>query len=326
METIKAIDYSPENETLHITSGNFTGIVHGVDNYSFKEIEKYFQNTLIGSVIWQKERTLLDLDQIRKTNHLTPKSLGLVDISLWDLLGKIQKLPVYQLLGGFRDRIPAYSESDVNATSKMMSEDLETAQETGLIGHQFTFKTTKQISKEFSNVPKPTSTSLLLLATGRRSLNLGDALLIARDLESYGFHWFECPLASNDPSALLKLNTSVSIPIVEGDFATSSAPLAMKSLVDRVVDRLRFEIPTMGGITEAIKWARGSESLGMNCEISWTTPVGPNPAVHVLGAIRNGELISWRPNDSNLEISEGCIIIPSLPGLCFEIGKKAKFS
>ena len=319
METIKSIDYDPDNEILYLTGGNVTGLVQGVNNQRFNEIKKYFNNLIIGSVVWQKERTLLDLQKISKRNHLTPESLGLIDIALWDLLGKIQKLPVYQLLGGFRDRIPAYSES--NSHIDDIVAEFETAQEAGLIGHQFEFSTTVDISEKLSMLPKPTSAPFLFLATGKRSFSLADSILIARELESYGFHWFECPLSAIDPNALLNLNTSVSIPIVEGNFATSSAPMAMKGLVDRVVDRLRFEIPTMGGITEAIKWARGSEALGMNCEISWTNSVGPNPAAHVLGAIRNAELISWRPNKSNLKLSEGNLMIPQIPGIGFQIGE-----
>ena len=35
--------------------------------------------------------------------------LGTVDVALWDLFGQATGLPVYKLLGGFRDDIPAYA-------------------------------------------------------------------------------------------------------------------------------------------------------------------------------------------------------------------------
>lgn len=322
METVESIEYDSENKILYISNGNVRGKVEGVDKSSYIEIRDHFQKLIIGSVIWHKERNNLELDTIRKIKNLTPQSLGLVDIALWDLIGKIQKLPVYQLLGGFRNKIPAYSES--LSDKEDIRADIEKAQRDGFTAHQFEFSNTNNISKKLAVLKNNISDSFIFLATGKRSLTLQDAIFIARELESFGFHWFECPLSSNDSNALQKLNTSVSLPIVEGNFCVSNNAAAMRGLVDRVVDRLRFEIPTMGGISEAIKWARGSEALGMNCEIAWTNSVGPNPAVHVLGAIRNAELISWRPNESNLTFNEGNIIIPPLPGLGYEINSKAK--
>ena len=321
METVESIEYDSEKKTVYISSGNVTGKAQGVDKRSYLEIKDHFKELIIGSVIWHKERIKLELESIRKINNLTPQSLGLIDIALWDLLGKINQLPVYQLLGGFRNQIPAYSESFGDI--KDIRADIDKAQRAGFTAHQFEFSNTNHVSKELAILRNEISESFIFLATGKNSLTLQDAIFIARELESLDFHWFECPLSNNDPNALQKLNTSVSLPIVDGNFCISNAAAAMKGLVDRVVDRLRFEIPTMGGISEAIKWARGSEALGMNCEIAWTNSVGPNPAVHVLGAIRNAELISWRPNESNLMFSEGNIIIPPLPGLGYEINNEA---
>ena len=36
------------------------------------------------------------------------RALSAIDIALWDLNGKILNQPVYKLLGGDRDRVPAY--------------------------------------------------------------------------------------------------------------------------------------------------------------------------------------------------------------------------
>ncbi|MEZ4660328.1 MAG: hypothetical protein R2911_22455 [Caldilineaceae bacterium] len=39
---------------------------------------------------------------------LSTRVISAIDIALWDLMGKIVNKPVYKLLGGYRDRIPAY--------------------------------------------------------------------------------------------------------------------------------------------------------------------------------------------------------------------------
>src|SRR5687767_6224601 len=39
----------------------------------------------------------------------TERALCAVDLALWDLVGKAAGQPVWKLLGGYRDRIPAYA-------------------------------------------------------------------------------------------------------------------------------------------------------------------------------------------------------------------------
>ena len=43
--------------------------------------------------------------------------IGAVDIALWDLVGKAAGLPCWQLLGGYRDWVPAYADVPTRATS-----------------------------------------------------------------------------------------------------------------------------------------------------------------------------------------------------------------
>jgi len=40
---------------------------------------------------------------------LPPGALAVIDIALWDLLGKQANLPIYQLLGGATDRMLSYA-------------------------------------------------------------------------------------------------------------------------------------------------------------------------------------------------------------------------
>ena len=60
--------------------------------------------------IWQR-----NFEATRQT--LTIMAPGAVNWALWDLAGKIADLPLYRLLGGYRDRIPAYASTHVYATT-----------------------------------------------------------------------------------------------------------------------------------------------------------------------------------------------------------------
>ena len=72
------------------------------------------EDPLMRERIWQrmKERQRLHL------GALNDKVLSAVDQALWDLAGRALNQPVYKLLGGFRDKVPAYA-------STMCGDDLE---------------------------------------------------------------------------------------------------------------------------------------------------------------------------------------------------------
>ncbi len=54
-------------------------------------------------------------------------AMGGIDIALWDLMGKAARLPVYQLLGGFASKIPAYASGGFYAVGKGIPELVEEA-------------------------------------------------------------------------------------------------------------------------------------------------------------------------------------------------------
>lgn len=61
------------------------------------------RDPLMRELLWQR---LWELDRIEE---LPVYVLGLVDVALWDLVGKAVGQPVHQLLGTYREAIPAYA-------------------------------------------------------------------------------------------------------------------------------------------------------------------------------------------------------------------------
>ncbi len=49
---------------------------------------------------------------------MTERALSFVEQALWDLIGRKLNMPVYKLLGGYRDKVPAYG-------STMCGDELE---------------------------------------------------------------------------------------------------------------------------------------------------------------------------------------------------------
>ena len=51
--------------------------------------------------LWQRNRAT------------TLRTIGAVDIALWDIAGQVARMPIHRLLGSYRERVPAYASSAV---------------------------------------------------------------------------------------------------------------------------------------------------------------------------------------------------------------------
>lgn len=65
---------------------------------------------LVGQDPFNRERIWQDLNHWQRgsAHQLTERALSFVEQALWDLIGRSLKMPVYKLLGGYRDTVPAY--------------------------------------------------------------------------------------------------------------------------------------------------------------------------------------------------------------------------
>ena len=102
-----------------VTRGGLEGIAgaamcssHGFDR-SVAETLRWLLPDVIGrsplerEALWYRLRTL--------NTPLVPQAHSLVDIALWDLAAKAADLPLWQMLGGARDRVPAYASTPLLA-------------------------------------------------------------------------------------------------------------------------------------------------------------------------------------------------------------------
>ena len=75
-------------------------------------IDEYFAERMVGQPALAPERYWAQFFQdhllIGRRGFLL-RALSAVDIALWDLAGQVANLPLYRLLGGFRDSVPAYA-------------------------------------------------------------------------------------------------------------------------------------------------------------------------------------------------------------------------
>ena len=76
-------------------------------------------NYVLGKNPFEREKIYNDLK--RGLRHTGVTAISGLDVALWDFAGKVYGAPIYQLLGGWRETIPAYASTyhgDENGGSK----------------------------------------------------------------------------------------------------------------------------------------------------------------------------------------------------------------
>ena len=87
-------------------------------------VDRRLRDILIGQDPLLKEHLWREVWEIDRIEELPIYALGVADIALWDLTAKITGLPLYKVIGGARDHIPAYAST---VTFKDTAEFLDVA-------------------------------------------------------------------------------------------------------------------------------------------------------------------------------------------------------
>ena len=93
----------------------------GIEGHSFLGSARESADVFCGPLVeWLKPtlvgRNPLDTGALwaamwKHKRYVSIRAIGAVDVALWDLAGKVAKLPIHRLLGTCRESVPAYASS-----------------------------------------------------------------------------------------------------------------------------------------------------------------------------------------------------------------------
>jgi L-alanine-DL-glutamate epimerase-like enolase superfamily enzyme len=195
-----------------------------------------------------------------------------VDNCCWDILGKAVGLPVYRILGAYRDRVRAYASSQHLRNVEEFVADVKHAMSDGFTaykihppgggagGHDY-----KLDMEVIQAVRKTGGDDMPLLYDPVGSLTRDEAMKVGRLLDELHYVSFEDALPTKDIDGLVELAAALDVPIVMGEFMPSPydyVPYILRGATDEV----RFIVDNIGGITGGMKVARMAECFNMMCQ------------------------------------------------------------
>jgi L-alanine-DL-glutamate epimerase-like enolase superfamily enzyme len=237
-----------------------------------------------------------------------------IDIALWDAVGRALGQPVWRLLGGHRDRVPAY------AMVGWLNYDLETlrrvatrAMEQGFLGVKIKVgaPTLSEDVERIEAVRAVIGPERLLMVDANQAFSAHEALRRGRIYQELGCYWFEEPLRADDTSGLAELARALDIPIATGE--NSYGKRQFRALFEqRAVDIVQPDLRRAGGLTECLEIGLMAEAFNLPYASH-----GGGAHLHVLAALPNTLFMEsgLLPEGAEQRLVDGCYLLPEEPGL-----------
>jgi L-alanine-DL-glutamate epimerase-like enolase superfamily enzyme len=310
-----------QNEIVSLIRDHFVPCLVGQDP---RDVERLW-NTMFFSNIDLGNRGLHQLD-MRNRGVLT-QAIAAVDNALWDLLGKIYNVPVYKLLGGFRDKVPVIAIGGYYKAGKgqdQLNEEMMHYKEMGLAGVKFKVGrvSVAEDIKRVTRVRELVGDDFAIACDANQAWTPDDAILFCREAESLNLAWIEEPVRWYDQlDGLRRVRESTRIPVNAGQ-GEISAFGCRDLIVNKCVDILNVDVTIASGVTE---WRRIAAMANL-FHIQMAHHEEPQIALHLLAAMPNTLYVEIFPSYERdpmwfdlpvqqPKIKDGYMELPSGPGL-----------
>ncbi len=281
------------------TDAGITGEFAGGDTNSYAQVGMVARY-LLGKNPLERERLYNDMK--RAMRKLDRMGMGPIDIALWDIAGKVYSAPIYELLGGWRQTLPAYASTlhgDRVARGGLSSPEafadfaLRCKEEFGYPA--FKIHGWGKDPREQGYIEREMATVLEVRKRVGPGMDFmidpaceydtwAETLKVGKACDEAGFLWYEDPFKDGGISAFAhkKLRELIKTPLLLGEHVRTLEP-HVDFVLAGGTDFIRADAYYDCGITGLMKIAHAAEGLGLDVEIH-----APGPAHrHCMAAIRN---------------------------------------
>lgn len=327
---------SDSGETGH--GYTYAGTVAGYSTFSF--VEDVFIPLLLNcdphliEHLWSKMYQEVLLSGRRGA---AIRALSAVDIALWDLLAKSAGLPLYRLLGGSSDRVPAYASGGYYRPGDLLGNVRDEITAYQALG--FTDFKIKVGGSDFdTDVARVKVARETIGSSGRLALDANnawkwphEAIRFARAVETADIWWLEEPLSPDDFEGHAEVARTLEMPVATGEIHATR--WEFRQLIEHhSADILQPDAAVLGGISEYMKIA--------HCAASFNLPLAPhwhaNLHAQLIAAVSNGLTVEFfaleqdiynferlLTPDTRLRPTNGEISLPDRHGIGIEFDQEA---
>jgi L-alanine-DL-glutamate epimerase-like enolase superfamily enzyme len=257
-------------------------------------------------------------------------AISAIDIALWDIKGKALNLPLWQMIGGARERVPTYASGALMRNFPL--DHLVKA------GRKLVEKGFRQMKTQLA-LPGDTSPAIEVDRIRRMRESVGpdidlmcdinqrwrveQAIDIGKRIEDVHLYWLEDVTAHDDYPGLARVSAALDTPVAGGEYLYGPVPFR-HMMEARSVDIIMIDLMRAGGVTGWLKIAGMAEAFNLPV----VSHLVPEIHVHLIAAIPNGLTVEYMPWTAGLfeEVPQpvkGELAVPKKPGLGLKFDEAA---
>lgn len=316
-----------ENVIVKVVSGDEYGIGSAcpskVTHETLQSIEG-FLTSVPKKLVGTDESDLLKLHQ--RLDAIAPGNTAAkagVDIAIFDLLSKRDKKPLYEFLGGSKDRMPTDMTIGI--------EPKEVTVKKALLHFKAGFRALKvkvgldleEDIRRVAAVREAVGPRVELRVDANQGYSVERAIRFAEAMVPYDVEVIEQPVPADDYAGLKAVTNASPIPIM-ADESVRSVLDARKVAREGDADMINIKLMKSAGINDAVMINRLAESTDMNTMIGCMgeIQVSITAALHFALSSENVKFADLDSHfsivddpSSGLVFSEGMLVAPNRPGL-----------
>ena len=308
---------------------------------------------LIGEDPRCRERIFVKMFRMQRLYFdLTDPVLALVDLALWDLMGKLTGQSVYRLLGGHRKRVRAYGSimvgDDIPGGLKEPEDYSRYVKALTARGYS-AFKLHTWMDEDwhdgaYSGLPDPkkdvaacravrdvVGPDVPLMLDAFHNYPRYDALYLGKELEKLNFSWIEEPMDEYSVSSYKWLSDNLTIPVCGPETMMGKHTTRAEWIRQGACDIVRAGVRDVGGLTPMLKVVHTCESFALPMDLH-----GPDAGnLHMMAAMTiPGEYFErgllhpfldydaappWFNSSYDVMDEHGYVLLSEKPGFGFDV-------
>jgi L-alanine-DL-glutamate epimerase-like enolase superfamily enzyme len=251
-----------------------------------------------------------------------------IDIAIWDAAGKSLGQPVSKLLGGFRDRLPAYA-SDGFWYSLSLDELAASAREAyaqGFRAMKLRVGNEKHPAGEVARIQAvrdAVGPDVAIMVDATETWTLDKAMRTGKALQEAGISWLEDPIAHTDNDGMGRITAALDTLVATGEHLYDID--AYRRLLEaRGCGIALIDLGRIGGVTP---W-RHVASLAHGFGAMVGGHVLPEIHIHLLTAVPNANIVEYVPRSARLlkampAMNGADMVVPPGAGFGLELDRDA---